>query len=78
MKMFQLTAAACAALLASSVAVAAEPKSFKKADANGDKVIDEAEFKASGSKAKFAKLDKNKDGKLDKKEYNVIFDEECE
>ena len=78
MKLTQLTVAACAALLASNVAIAAEPLKFKKADTNGDKVLDEAEFKASGAKAKFAKLDKNKDGKLQRKEYDVIFEEECE
>jgi opacity protein-like surface antigen len=79
MKIAQLTAAAFAALLASSVAfAAAQPPKFNKADANGDGFVDEAEYTASKAKAKFAKLDKDKDGKLSKKEYNVIFEEECE
>ena len=78
MKLTQLTVTACAALLASSVALAAEPPKFKKADANGDGTIDAAEYKATKAEAKFAKLDKDKSGSLSKKEYEVIFEEECE
>ena len=78
MKMTQLTVAACAALLASSVAMAAGPLKFKKADVDGDKALSMEEFKNSGAKAKFKKLDKNKDGVLSRKEYDVIFEEDCE
>ena len=78
MKMTQLTLAACAALLASTVAVAAEPPKFKKADANGDGALDAAEYKATKAEPKFAKLDKDKSGTLSKKEYEAVFEEECE
>ena len=68
-----------------SAALAADPKpkvpDFKKADVNGDKVIDEAEFApatAAGVKKTFADLDKDKDGKLSRKEYSVILSEDCE
>lgn len=77
MKMTQLTLAAAAALLASSVAFAA-PAKFDKADANGDGSVDAAEFANSGIKKKFEKLDKDKDGKLSKKEYSAALDEDCE
>lgn len=67
-----------AALLASSLAFAA-PLSFKKADANGDGSVDADEFAASGVKGKtMADLDKDGDGKLSKKEYSVVLDEDCE
>ena len=77
MNITQLTLAAAAALLASSVAFAA-PAKFDKADANGDGAVDATEFAASGMKKKFEKLDKNADGKLDKKEYSAGLDEDCE
>ena len=69
--------AAAAALLASSVALAA-PAQFKKADANGDGSVDATEYAASGAKKEMAKLDKDGDGKLSKKEYSALFDEDCE
>jgi hypothetical protein len=73
----KLLLAAAAAVLASSVAIAA-PASFKKADANGDGSVDTAEFAASGVKGKkFEKLDKDGDGKLSKKEYSAALDEDC-
>lgn len=78
MKLTQLTAVALVAMLTATSAVAAGPKKFKKADADGDGNITMEEFKESGAKAKFKSLDKNKDGMLSKKEYNVIFEEECE
>ncbi len=77
MKMTQLTFAAAAALLASSVAFAA-PLKFDKADANGDGAVDATEFANSGIKKKFEKLDKDGDGKLSKKEYSAALDEDCE
>jgi Ca2+-binding EF-hand superfamily protein len=77
MKNTSMILAAAAALMATSVAFAAPP-SFKKADANGDGVVDAAEFEATKSKKKFASLDKNGDGTLDKKEYSVLLDEDCE
>lgn len=76
MKMTKLTLVALAALFASSVALAATP-TFKKADTNGDGVVDEAEFAATKVKREYGKLDKNGDGKLDKKEYSVLLDEDC-
>ena len=78
MKMTQLTLTACAAMLASSIALAAEPPKFKKADANGDGSLDAAEYKATKAEPKFAKLDKDKNGSLSKKEYSAVFEEECE
>ena len=67
-----------AALLATSVAFAA-PKSFKAADTNADGSVDAAEFAASGVKDKtLAKLDKDGDGMLSKKEYSAALEEDCE
>lgn len=77
MKTSQTILAAAVAILASSVALAA-PVSFKKADANGDGMVDAAEFANSGVKRKMESLDRNKDGTLDKKEYSVVLDEDCE
>ncbi|MDJ0740298.1 MAG: hypothetical protein QNJ91_11305 [Gammaproteobacteria bacterium] len=78
MTMTKLTLAAIAALFATSVALAA-PVSFKKADANADGSIDASEFAASGVEGKtMEKLDKDGDGKLNKKEYSVVLDEDCE
>jgi hypothetical protein len=77
MKTTQLAFAALAALLATSVAVAAPPK-FDKADANGDGFVDADEFAASGMKKEMKKLDKDGDGKLSKKEYSAGLDEDCE
>ena len=65
------------ALLATSVAFAA-PKSFKKADANADGFVDATEYADSGAKKELASLDKDGDGKLDKKEYSVLLSEDCE
>jgi hypothetical protein len=76
MKMTKLTLAALAALFATSVAFAATP-TFKKADANGDGMVDEAEFAETKVEREFGKLDKDGDGKLDKKEYSVLLDEDC-
>jgi hypothetical protein len=77
MKMTKMTLAAAAALFATSVAVAA-PMKFVKADANGDGAVDAAEFAASGMTKDMAKLDKDGDGKLSKKEYSAGLDEDCE
>ena len=77
MKMTQYALVAAAALLASSLALAA-PAKFDKADTNGDGSLDAAEFAASGVKKKFEKLDKDGDGKLSKKEYSAALDEDCE
>ena len=73
-----------AGVLSFSTAVMAdedEIPSFKKADANKDKFVDEKEFgkaKAAGVKKTLAELDKDKDGKLSKEEYSVILEEDCE
>jgi hypothetical protein len=77
MKLTRMTLTAAAAVLASSLALAA-PVSFKKADANGDGMVDAEEFANSGVKKKMADLDKNGDGKLDNKEYSAALDEDCE
>ena len=67
-----------AALLATSVAFAA-PKSFKKADANGDGMVDATEFAGAGVEGQeFGKLDKDGNGSLSNKEYSVVLEEECE
>lgn len=73
-----------AGVLSFSTAVIAdegEIPNFKKADADGNKFVDEKEFmlaKKAGVEKTLAELDKNKDGKLSKDEYMVILDEECE
>ena len=77
MKLSQLTLTACAALLASGVAIA-EPKAFKAADANADGMIDAGEFAKAGVETAMAELDKDKNGSLSKKEYEVVLEEECE
>ena len=77
MKTTQLTLAALAALLATSVAIAA-PASFDKADTNGDGFVDADEFAASDMQKEMGKLDKDGDGKLSKKEYSAGLDEDCE
>lgn len=77
MKTKSMILLACAALLTSNIAFA-EPKEFKDADANGDKIIDNAEFAASGIEdKKYSEVDTNKDGKIDKEEYTAVL-EECE
>jgi Ca2+-binding EF-hand superfamily protein len=77
MKLINTTALACAAVFASSLAFAAGPLKFEKADANGDGYVDAEEFNASGVKMEFEKLDKDGDGKLNKKEYSVALEEDC-
>jgi len=77
MRITAMTLVACAALLASSAAFA-EPKEFIKADANGDGIVNVAEYANSGvEEKKFEELDKNKDGKLNKEEYSAAL-EECD
>ncbi|MGB5198472.1 MAG: hypothetical protein WBN68_03440 [Sedimenticolaceae bacterium] len=77
MKTTRLTLAAAAALMASGVALA-EPPKFDAADANADGGVDATEFAATKMKKEFAKLDKDGDGKLNKKEYTAALDEDCE
>ncbi len=77
MKMTQITITACAALLASGVALA-EPKEFKNADANADGMIDSAEYANSGAEKPMAELDKDKNGSLSQKEYDALLEEECD
>lgn len=73
-----------AGILSFSTAVIAdedEIPSFKKADADGNKFVDEKEFgkaRKAGVKKTLAELDKDKDGKLNKDEYGVILEEECD
>jgi hypothetical protein len=77
MKTTRLTLAAAAALMASGVALAAPPK-FDAADADADGGVDATEFAATKIEKEFAKLDKDGDGKLNKKEYTAALDEDCE
>jgi hypothetical protein len=77
MKLTQMTLAACAALLLSNVAIAA-PAEFKKADANADGMVDAAEYAKSGAAKPMAEIDKDKNGSLSKKEYDVLLEEECD
>lgn len=77
MKTTNLALVALAALLTSSLTFAA-PAKFDKADANGDGFVDASEFAASDMKKDLAKLDKDGDGKLSKKEYSAGLDEDCE
>lgn len=77
MKTTNLALVALAALLISSLTFAA-PAKFDKADANGDGFVDASEFAASGMEKELAKLDKDGDGKLSKKEYSAGLDEDCE
>jgi len=76
MKTSMLLTAFSAALFAA--AVTAAPPKFDKADTNGDGHVDATEFAASGVKKELAKLDKDGDGKLTKKEYSAALDEDCE
>jgi Ca2+-binding EF-hand superfamily protein len=76
MKLTKMTLTAAAAILASSVALAAPPK-FDGADANGDGAVDAEEFAATKIKREFKKLDKDGDGKLNKTEYSAALDEDC-
>ena len=69
--------------LASGAAFAEEKviPPFKKADADGNNFVDAKEFeaaKAAGVKKSLGELDKDKDGKLNKDEYSVILEEDCE
>jgi opacity protein-like surface antigen len=78
MKKTQLIVAAAAAILASSVAFAAdEPPNFGAADANGDGVVDEAEFKATGLEADFKDSDSDGNGTLNEEEYTAVVEGEC-
>lgn len=57
------------ALITSSTAFA-EPKEFGPADANGDGIVDKAEFAAQKFEGTtFEEADLNKDGKISKDEY---------
>lgn len=78
MKKTQLIVAAAAAILASSVAFAAdEPPNFGAADANGDGAVDEAEFKATGLEAEFKDSDSDGNGTLNEEEYTAVVEGEC-
>jgi hypothetical protein len=77
MKITPMILLACVALLTSNVAFA-EPKEFKAADANGDNIIDNAEFANSGLEdKKFEEVDTDKNGKLSEEEYTAAL-EECD
>jgi opacity protein-like surface antigen len=74
----QLIVAAAAALLASSIAFAAdEPPKFAVADKNGDGVVDAAEHKAAGLQFDFANADTDGNGTLNKEEYDAAVEGEC-
>lgn len=81
MKVTKIVVLAGALALTSGATYAAEVPDFKKADVNADKAIDASEFeaaKAAGVKKTLEELDKDKDGKLSRKEYSVILDADCE
>lgn len=79
MKKTVLIPVAAAAILASSVAFAAEgPPKFKAADTNGDGAVDATEFAATKLKRDFSKLDKDGNGSLNEKEYKAALEEDCE
>ena len=77
MKKTSLLLTACAALFASNLAFA-EPPEFKGADKNGDGGVDAAEFKTLELDKDFAKLDEDKNGTLNKTEYEAALEEECD
>ncbi|MEL0212546.1 MAG: hypothetical protein VW891_18525, partial [Novosphingobium sp.] len=64
MKKFQIAAAAAVTATASLALYAATPAFAQKMDADGDKTITWSEAKAKSDEM-WAKLDVNKDGKLD-------------
>jgi len=81
MKVKPFITTAILTLFTGTTAIAAEIPSFKKADADGSGFVEEGEYgaaKAAGVKKPYSELDKNGDGKLDKNEYSVILDEDCE
>jgi len=64
-----------------AVVFAEETPTFKEADADESGFVDDKEFvktTEAGIKKTLAELDKDEDGKLSKKEYSVILEEECE
>jgi opacity protein-like surface antigen len=74
----QLIVAAAAALLASSIAFAAdEPPKFAVADKNGDGAVDAAEHKAAGLQFDFSNNDTDGNGTLNEEEYQAALDAEC-
>ncbi|MCP4076700.1 MAG: hypothetical protein GY744_11025 [Gammaproteobacteria bacterium] len=77
MKKTSLLLTACAALFASNIAFA-EPPEFKGADKNSDGGVDAAEFKALNLEKDFAELDADKNGNLNKTEYEAALEEECD
>ena len=78
MKTIPLTLVAAAVLMASGIALAADPPKFAAADANGDGGVDATEFAATKIERKFPELDKDGDGKLNKEEYAAALEEDCE
>ena len=77
MKLSKMIPAAIAVLFLSGAAIA-EPKEFPKADANGDGMVDSAEFANSGVDKDMKSLDTDKNGNLNEDEYSVVLEEECE
>ena len=78
MKKTSLILAAAAALLATSVAFAAdEPPDFAGADKNGDGAVDAAEFSATGLEGEFNNVDTDGNGSLNEEEYTAAVEGEC-
>ena len=71
MKMSKLIVAVSALVLAST---AFATPTFAEADANGDGFVDKSEFKLDMN---FSDFDKDKDGKLNGKEYEEALNSEC-
>ena len=68
---FQVAAAAAVMATASMALYAASPASAQKMDADGDKTISWTEAKAKAD-SMWAKLDVNKDGKIDPADRDAI------
>ena len=69
MKLTPMILATCTALLLSTAALA-EPKEFKQADANGDGIVDKAEYSKAGFEdMSFKEADLDENGSISKEEY---------
>ena len=78
MKKTSLILTAAAALMASSIAFAAdEPPEFAGADKNGDGAVDAAEFEATGVEGEFNNVDTDGNGTLNEEEYQAAVEGEC-
>ena len=77
MKITKMILAASSLVLASAAFAADEPPTFEKADANGDGFVDSGEYAKTKMEQDFAEFDANKDGKLNKAEFEELANSEC-